>query len=95
MGRKAALLTPVSRAVAHLARSSLSITKRKERDCVQSTISADLTVPVTFDCVCDDCWQSACARQPLAKVLVVLQDDDYGNEDTTACYVHIIALHFT
>ena len=30
-------LTPVSRAVEHLAHSSLSITKRKERDCVQST----------------------------------------------------------
>ena len=35
------LLTPVSRAVAHLARSSLSITKRKERDCVQS-------IPIPF-----------------------------------------------
>ena len=34
------LLTPVSRAAAHLARSSLSITKRKERDCLQSTTSA-------------------------------------------------------
>ena len=31
------LRAAVSRAVAHLARASLSITKRKERDCVQST----------------------------------------------------------
>ena len=35
--RPSTLLTPVWRAVAHLARSSLSITKRKGRDCVQST----------------------------------------------------------
>ena len=33
-------LTPVSRAVAHLAHSSLSITKRKERDCMQSRYSS-------------------------------------------------------
>ena len=37
MGRKAStLLTPVSCAVVYLARSSLLITKRKERDCMQS-----------------------------------------------------------
>ena len=36
-GGRTKLLTPISRAVAQLARSSLSITKRKERDCVQST----------------------------------------------------------
>ena len=39
---RASLLTPVSRAVAHLARASLSITKRKERDCVQSRPGAYL-----------------------------------------------------
>ena len=31
-------LTPVSRMVVHLARTSLSTTKRKKRDCVQSTM---------------------------------------------------------
>ena len=34
--RPSTSLTPISSAVVHLARSSLSITKRKERDCVQS-----------------------------------------------------------
>ena len=33
--RPCIVLTPVSRAFVHLARSSLSITKRKERDCGQ------------------------------------------------------------
>ena len=35
--RPSTLLTPVSRAAAHLVLSSLSSTKRKERDCVQSS----------------------------------------------------------
>ena len=40
--RPSTSLTPVSRAVVHLARSSLSITKRKERVCVQSTHSTSM-----------------------------------------------------
>ena len=42
--RPSTTLTPVLRVVVHLVRSSLSITKRKERDCVQTRLSTDSVV---------------------------------------------------
>ena len=44
-------LTPVSRAVAHLAHSSLSITKRIERDCVQSKLERKSYAPSEVWCL--------------------------------------------
>ena len=41
---------PVSRAVAHLARSSLSITEWKERDCVHSSVWVDLEMTILCCC---------------------------------------------
>ena len=45
-------LTPVLRAVAHLARSSLSITKRTERDCVQSSPKRAPVMVIVFKRIC-------------------------------------------